>query len=360
MLDRTQSAATDRLDRNAPYNQPHMPPEKKPTSPSSRAKPGAPRPAKRAARSEGDPAKVRLQKVMADAGIGSRRGCEELIEQGEVRVNGKGVRTLPVLVNPEVDVIEVSGQTLPLARSVRSGANAVGSRLVYVMLYKPRQTVTTMTDPAGRRTVADIVKHPSGARLYPVGRLDYDTMGLLLMTNDGELANRLTHPRYGVHKSYRAVVKGALSEEEVQKLERGVFLAERRDGKSVGVSRTAGALLKIAKKDTTRTILDITLSEGRNRQVRRMLAKAGCPVKKLVRMQMGPLKLKGVALGQWRELTLGEVQSLRKAAGMPTTSTPARKPASVGAKRKPSNERTGSRPGAATVRRKSPRKESGR
>jgi pseudouridine synthase len=299
---------------------------------------------------------------MADAGIGSRRACEELIERGEVRVNGRGVRTLPVLVDPSTDAIEVSGQPLEVGGAGRAGSVPTGGRRIYVMLYKPRQTVTTLSDPSGRRTVADIVRHPSGVRLYPVGRLDYDTMGLLLMTNDGELANRLTHPRYGVHKSYRAVVKGALTEEEVEKLERGVFLAERRDGKSVGVSRTAGALLKIARKDPTRTVLDITLSEGRNRQVRRMLAKAGCPVKKLVRMQMGPLKLKGVALGQWRELTLGEVQSLRKAAGMPTSSAPAskslKKPGAT--TRRPAPSREGAPARAATAGRRSPRKDSGR
>lgn len=246
---------------------------------------------------------------MAEAGLGSRRACEQMIEDGLVRVNGKVVRELPVLVDPEQDLIEVEGEPLPI------GGEA-GGRRVYVMLYKPRHTVTTLSDPAGRRTVAEIVRHPSGIRLYPVGRLDYDTMGLLLMTNDGELANRLTHPRYGVHKRYRAVVKGALTEEQVEKLEQGVFLAERRHGRSAGASRTAGAELTIAKKDPARTVLDITLKEGRNRQVRRMLAKAGCPVKKLVRTQMGPLKLKGVALGEWRELTLTELQSLRKAAGL--------------------------------------------
>lgn len=340
-----------------------MPSGNKPTSNSPRAKARSSRAAKPGARSADGPPKVRLQKVMADAGVGSRRACEELIERGEVRVNGKGVRTLPVLVDPETDVIEVAGQTLPTSGAGRAGSGAAGGRRIYVMLYKPRQTVTTLSDPNGRRTVADIVRHPSGIRLYPVGRLDYDTMGLLLMTNDGELANRLTHPRYGVHKSYRAVVKGALSEEEVEKLERGVFLAERRDGKSVGVSRTAGALLEIAKKDSTRTVLDITLSEGRNRQVRRMLAKAGCPVKKLVRMQMGPLKLKGVALGQWRELTLGEVQSLRKAAGMPTSSTPAKSAGarppkkSAGGSKKSPTTRGATRSSAPAVRKKAPRKD---
>lgn len=334
---------------NRPYNPRHMPQSKKPAS---RAPAAKSRPAKTAKGRSAAPRRtslVRLQKVMADAGVGSRRACEELIERGVVRVNGKSVREMPVLVDPAVDLIEVEGEQLASAGSGQPAPGG-GVRRVYVMLYKPRQTVTTLADPAGRRTIADLVKHPSGTRLYPVGRLDYDTMGLLLLTNDGELANRLTHPRYGVHKSYRAVVKGALTEEEVERLERGVFLAERRDGKSVGVARTAGALLKIAKKDVTRTVLDITLSEGRNRQVRRMLAKAGCPVKKLVRTQMGPLKLKGLALGQWRELTLGEVQSLRKAAGMPTSakssgaSASVARPAPAGGKARTAPNRGRSKP----------------
>jgi len=142
----------------------------------------------------------RIQKVLARAGIGSRRHCEELVEQGQVRVNGRVVDELPAWVDPMADDIVVNGRPVPKAE-----------RHVYVMLYKPRNTLSTLSDPDHRRTVADLVQHPSVDRLYPVGRLDYDTMGLLLMTNDGELANRLTHPRYGVHKTYRAVVKGAVS-----------------------------------------------------------------------------------------------------------------------------------------------------
>jgi len=186
---------------------------------------------------------------------------------------------------------------------------------VYVLLHKPRQCVSTMLDPEGRRTVADLVKHPSGARLYPVGRLDYDTSGLLLMTNDGPLANRLTHPRYGVHKTYRATVKGRLEPEEVAELEKGVFLAERKSGQTVGAKRTMPVRMTIASRDRDRTVLELTLQEGRNRQVRRMLASVGRPVRKLVRIKMGPLKLKGLAVGEWRELTRTELGALRKAAG---------------------------------------------
>ncbi|MEM8835792.1 MAG: pseudouridine synthase [Planctomycetota bacterium] len=245
----------------------------------------------------------RLQKVLAAAGVASRRHAEELIEQGLVRVNGETVRTLPVFVDPTNDRIEVDGRPLP-ARE----------RHVYIMLYKPKQTMCTLDDPEGRRTVADVVKHPSGLRLYPVGRLDYDTLGLVLMTNDGELANRLTHPRFGVHKTYRAIVKGALEQEDVDRLKEGIYLADRRGGKTVGGKRTGDVEIEIVRKEPERTHLDITLGEGRNRQVRRMLAKVDCHVKKLTRIEMGPISLKGLAIGEWRELTPIELRKIRIAA----------------------------------------------
>lgn len=248
----------------------------------------------------------RLQKVLAAAGVGSRRRCEELIESGAVKVNGRRVDGLPVFVDPAADRVEVGGKAL----------ETKPERHVYVMLHKPRHTLTTLEDPEGRRTIADVVKHPSGVRLYPVGRLDFDTMGLLVLTNDGPLANRLTHPRYEVHKTYRAIVKGRVEDEDVAKLEDGIYLALRKEGRTVGASRTGGAELTVVKRDRNRTILDITLTEGRNRQVRRMLANVGHHVKKLTRTSMGPLRLKGLRLGEWRELTPGEVRSLRIAAGL--------------------------------------------
>ena len=251
----------------------------------------------------GDDHLVRLQKVMARAGIGSRRACEVLIEAGFVTINGETVRHLPCLVDPQTDRIEVEGRVLQRPE-----------RHVYVMLYKPKQTMCTLADPGGRRTVAELVDHPSGVRLYPVGRLDFDTMGLVLMTNDGQLANRLTHPRFGVHKTYRAVVKGSLSDEDIERLEQGIYLAERREGRTVGARRTSRARLTPVKREATRTVLDIELHEGRNRQVRRMMASAGCPVRRLVRIQMGPLSLKGLQIGEWRELTHPELARLRKAA----------------------------------------------
>lgn len=280
------------------------------------------------------PGAERLQRVLADLGVASRRKCEALIEEGHVRVNGETVQTLPAFVSitdkVEVDGVVVQrGRGAPRPRGTTDSPDAPRlsrkeqreadrpdppTRLLYIALYKPRGVVTSASDPAGRRTVLDLVKHPSGARLFPVGRLDYETQGLLLLTNDGELANRLTHPRYGVHKTYRALVKGSLDDAAVRALEDGIYLAERKEGKTVGAARTARVKIEIVKRDRDRTVLDIALQEGRNRQVRRMLAKAGCQVKRLVRTRIGPLALRGLAVGQWRELTRDELRTLRAAA----------------------------------------------
>ncbi len=265
---------------------------------------------------------VRLQKVLAEAGVGSRRRCEELIEAGKVSVNGRIVRDLPIWVDPTNDEIAVSGELIVRA-----------DRLLYVMLYKPRHTLSTLSDPDERRTVADLVQHPSGVRLYPVGRLDYDTMGLVLLTNDGEMANRLTHPRYEVAKRYRAIVKGALEESDIRALERGIYLAHRREGRTVGGARTGGASLRIVRREHDRTILDITLREGRNREVRRMLSHVGHRVKKLTRIQMGSLTLKGLRLGEWRELTVHEIRELRRETRLQGTGNRS--------KRRPSTKRAG-------------------
>jgi pseudouridine synthase len=269
------------------------------------------------------PGAVRIQRFMADAGVASRRACEALLEEGRVLVNGVKLTELPIFVVPGEDRIEVDGEPLRVnmperptkGKAARTTKTVAGERLIYVMLNKPRNTVTTVYDPDGRRTVNDLVEHPSGARLYPVGRLDYDTMGLVLMTNDGDLANRLTHPRYGVHKTYRAVVKGRIEDDAIEELEQGVYLAQRQEGRTVGAKRTAHVQMRVVKRDETRTMLELTLEEGRNRQVRRMLAKVGHPVKKLTRVGMGPLKLTKVAMGEWRELTRDEVSRLKKAAG---------------------------------------------
>ena len=246
---------------------------------------------------------VRLQKFLAAAGVGSRRACEELIEEGVVAVNGQRVEELPAWVDPDSDRVTVKGAAVESP-----------SRNVYVMLYKPKNTVCTAHDPEGRRTVVDLVDHPGASRLYPVGRLDYDTMGLVLLTNDGELAQALTHPRYGVHKTYRAIVRGVLSDEDARRLTRGVVLSSRTAGRTTGATRMSASGIEIVHRDRQRTLVDVTLAEGRNRQVRRLFAAIGCPVRKLTRVRMGPLKLKGLRVGEWRELTSAEVRALHQAA----------------------------------------------
>jgi pseudouridine synthase len=216
------------------------------------------------------------------------------------------VTELPVFVRDD-DAILVDG------RPLRSR-----ERRIYVMLNKPLRTVTTVQDEPGldRRTVMDLVDHPAGVRLFPVGRLDYETTGLLLLTNDGDLANALTHPRFGLEKTYRVVVRGLLEDDEVAKIERGIYLADQKAAREAGkpvASRTARVGVEIIKRDRDRTMLNLTLKEGRNRQVRRMLAAVGYPVRKLERIAIGPLKLKGLSRGAWRELTREEVRTLREA-----------------------------------------------
>ncbi|TVQ31852.1 MAG: rRNA pseudouridine synthase [Phycisphaeraceae bacterium] len=255
---------------------------------------------------------IRLQKALADAGIASRRRCEELIEEGLVTVNGRLVTELPAWVDPVEDEIAVDGRVI-----ARPAKKAGGRRLIYVMLYKPKNTLSAASDPSGRRTVADLVRFPGGVRLFPVGRLDYDTVGLILLTNDGEMANLLTHPRYGVHKLYRATVRGRVADEDLSKLEEGVYLAERKAArqagrKKIGAKRTAHVGISIVKRDAERTVLELKLEEGRNRQVRRMFASVGHPVRKLIRVGMGPVRLTGLRVGEWRELTRDEVSRLRK------------------------------------------------
>lgn len=245
----------------------------------------------------------RLHKVLAEAGVGSRRTCEQLIHAGEVTVNRIPVTELPAWVDPEKDRIVVSGRPIRARRS--------GERLVYIMLFKPKGVICSNSIIEGKVRAIDLVNHPSRARLYPVGRLDVDSSGLLLLTNDGDLANRLTHPRYGVHKTYEVTVKGSLSAADVQRLQEGLVLYDRR---AKAATRTQGVRLKLLKRDRERTMLLMELREGRNRQIRRMMLELGHPVKKLRRISMGPLKLRGVSMGQWRELTAQEVAMLRTAA----------------------------------------------
>jgi 23S rRNA pseudouridine2605 synthase len=240
----------------------------------------------------------RLQKILAQAGLGSRRASEELIAAGRVRVNGE-VATLGTRADPDADVIEVDGAVL----GVRQG-------LVHYLLNKPAGIVTTARDPQGRPTVVDLV--PAEPRVYPVGRLDAATEGLLLLTNDGELAQRLAHPSYGVDKEYLAEVAGTPSRGALRRLREGVDL---EDGP------TAPAKVSLVGDHTLR----ITIHEGRKRQVRRMCAAVGHPVRRLVRVRIGPLSDRRLAPGAWRPLTQAEVRALeRAAAGRRPTTRPGR------------------------------------
>ena len=246
------------------------------------------------------PRGIRLHKALADAGIASRRACERMIAEGAVAVNGVPVTTTPAWVDPARDRITVNGRRVRPRR-----------RLVYALLFKPRGVVCTNADRESRRRAVDLVNHPSGVRLFPVGRLDIDSSGLLLMTNDGDLANRMTHPRYHLDKIYRITVRGLLDDDEIRRLERGLFLSDRtrHDG-----SRTRPSRLTLIRRDRNRTLLRMELREGRNRQIRRMMAQVGHPVKRLRRIQIGPLKLKGLRVGEWREPTSRELAVLKRAA----------------------------------------------
>ena len=228
----------------------------------------------------------RLQKVLARTGFGSRRVCENLIADGHVRVNGE-VADLGRRVEVATDLVEVDG--VPIG--VREG-------LVYYLLHKPRGVVTTASDPQGRLVVVDLV--PSSPRVFPVGRLDTDTEGLLLLTNDGQLAHRLTHPSFGVEKEYLAEVEGTPTPAAVRRLREGI---ELDDGP------TAPAKVALVAPNGLR----IVIHEGRNRQVRRMCEAVGFPVVRLVRTRVGVLVDRSLKPGEWRPLETGEVRALEKA-----------------------------------------------
>lgn len=234
--------------------------------------------------------KERLQKVMAEAGIASRRHCEQMIRDGLVKVNGQIVTKLPVLVDLQCDRIVVSGRRLRFEPKV------------YFLLNKPKNVVCTNSDPQGRRRAVDLLRGVK-ERVYPVGRLDVDSKGLLILTNDGELANLLTHPRYGVIKTYVAEIDGRIDGEAIRKLKKGMYFAE---------GRAAAEDVRILRRGPKRSLLEITLREGRNRQIRRMLLRLGHPVRQLTRVRIGRLTLRGLGAGKCRPLTDAEVTSLRR------------------------------------------------
>ncbi len=233
---------------------------------------------------------VRLQKYLADCGVASRRGAEKIIKQGRVFVNGEKVTQMGVTVDENYDTVTLDGEKLRQS-----------NKKIYIMLNKPVGFVTTVSDDKGRPTVLDLTSDIS-ARIYPVGRLDYDTEGLLLLTNDGELTYKLTHPKNNIEKTYVAEVTGNITMETLVNLRRGVVI----DG-----VKTAPATVEVIGATKLGTKLEITIHEGRNRQVRKMFESCGCLVKRLERIREAGLNLGHLPKGKWRKLSESEVNMLK-------------------------------------------------
>ncbi len=255
----------------------------------------------------------RLQKVLADAGIASRRDCEFAIRAGRVRVNGRRVLTLPCLVDPAHDLIELDGAVV----DARQRTGMRGHDRLYLMLNKPRGVISTARDPGGRTNVVDLVRAavPAGDRVYPVGRLDADSTGLVLLTNDGELAHRLAHPRHGVAKEYRVLVQGELSDATLARLAKGMYLADVNSSQG-GAKRARLQQIRVLKrlKDRRRgdlSLVSVTLREGQNREIRRLFARVGIKVRSLERVAIGALGLGKLPNGRFRPLRNEEVLALR-------------------------------------------------
>ena len=250
---------------------------------------------------------IRLQKILSAAGIASRRAAERLMQDGRVTVNGRVVTKLGTHATPGIDDVRVDGRRV-----------GHGQRRRYLLVNKPRGYVTTRHDPQRRRTVLDLIPRVR-EYVYPVGRLDYDSEGLLLLTNDRELAARLTHPRHALDRVYEAVVQGVPSAVQLRRLASGV---------SVGGERTAPATVRLLgghrRRREEQARVQITLREGRNRQVRRMLEHIGHPVVRLRRTHIGPLHVRGLKLGDHRELSRDEVDALRRAVQASRDSTTGR------------------------------------
>lgn len=236
----------------------------------------------------------RLQKILSTAGVASRRASEKMILEGRVMVNGETVLELGTKADPEKDVIKVDGRRIKTAEVVHR----------YIVLYKPKGYVTTRSDPEGRRTVMDLIGE--GAYIYPVGRLDYDSEGLLLMMTDGDLAAKLMHPRHEVDKVYEVIVMGSPDGRALEKLRKGVHI---EGGRTSPAEVHTGSTVKGSRPTT---LLTITIREGRNRQIRKMCSAVGLPVRDLRRIRMGPIGLGRLKPGQWRDLTPEEIRRLKR------------------------------------------------
>ena len=240
---------------------------------------------------------IRIQKVIAEAGISSRRAAERLLQQGRIVVNGQVINELGTKVDPARDHIRVDGKLIPHSQPK-----------VYMMLHKPQGCVSTLNDPEGRRTIKDFF-HASSLRLYPVGRLDFNTEGLILLTNDGDFAAQLLHPRSHVPRTYVAKISGILTDQIMAQLRKGVALED-------GV--TAPCRINKLKKLSTNSWLEITLFEGKKRQIRRMMESVGCSVIRLRRIGFGSLRIGTLPPGQSRPLETGELRELRTTLAQPS------------------------------------------
>lgn len=237
---------------------------------------------------------MRLQKYMAMCGVASRRKSEELIKEGHVKVNGNVIKDMGVSVDENKDKVTVDDKKIvPVVKET------------YYLLYKPRGYVSSCEDDRGRKTVLDLIK--TNKRVYPVGRLDYNSEGLLILTNNGELANRMTHPKYKIKKTYKVTTTGITTDEQIEEMEAGIEL----DGK-----KTLPCEIELIKEENAKLSFYITIKEGRNRQVRRMVEAVGGEVHRLVRISQGPLKIKGLKPGEFRELNQREILELKKACGL--------------------------------------------
>lgn len=235
--------------------------------------------------------KIRLQKFMAEAGIASRRKCEEYINQGRVYVNGK-MAAIGTVIDPVFDLVEMDGKRV-----------TVDEKKAVILFNKPRGVISSAADPKGRETVMDYFKNYP-LRLYNVGRLDYDSEGLIIMTNDGDIAYKMMHPKFVVEKTYFVICENSLSDDDIKTLTEGVELDDGMTSPSV--------VEEVRKTRTGKTSFFITIHEGRNRQVRRMMEKIGHEVLQLRRVRIGNLKLGSLEEGQWRELSEKEIDELRK------------------------------------------------
>ena len=240
---------------------------------------------------------IRLQKIIADAGIASRREAENIIREGRVTLNGKPVTEMGVKADPEKDHVKVDGKLIRTAVK----------ELIYLMMHKPKQVMCTVDDPEGRETILDLIRPKLKERIWPVGRLDYHSEGLLILTNDGALTLRLTHPRYKVPKMYEVKVKGVPSPEKIERLKKGVYL---EDGK------TQPCAIQFVRTTENNSRYTVELREGRKQQIRRMFMSVNHPVMKLKRVSYGPLTIGNLQPGETRLLTEKEVMELKQAAGL--------------------------------------------